>query len=389
MKRRSVYLDNAASTALDPLVLEAMTACLGAGGAYANPSSTHSAGREALTLIEAARTQVARRVQARAAEIVFTSGATESNNLALHGVLRARPAPAHLLTTRIEHPSVLDTAKALAASGVEVSYLDCDVLGLIDPEQVRAALRDNTALVSVMHINNEIGVVQPIAQIGAVCRERGVLLHVDAAQSAGKIDLALETLPVDLASLSAHKLHGPKGVGALYVRSGLALEPLLRGGGQERGRRPGTLPTHQIVGMGAAFELADPAVHGLRLASFRSALLAGLAGLEGVHVNGCTRRCAPHILNVSFAGVEGESLRLALSDLAVSPGSACASDVDEPSHVLSSLGLSDTAAQSSLRFSVGRFTSQDDIDYALARIATELDRLRGLAPSAPTWCRSP
>jgi len=253
---------------------------------------------------------------------------------------------------------------------------------------VRGAFRPNTALVSVMHINNEIGTLQPIAEIGALCRARGVPLHVDAAQSAGKVNLDLETLSVDLCSLSAHKLHGPKGVGALYVRSGTALLPLLHGGGQEGGLRPGTLPTHQILGMGLAYELADPAVHGPRLARLRAALLDGLARLDGVLLNGSPERCAPHILNLTFAGVEGESLLLALSDLAISQGSACASDVAEPSQVLSSLGLSDAAAQSSLRFSVGRFTSDSDIAYALERVAAELARLRQWAPSAPIWCRS-
>jgi len=389
MSRREVYLDNAATTAVDPAVAEAMAASLGSAGAHANPSSAHGAGRRALTLIEVARGQVAARVGAQAAEIVFTSGATESNNLALHGVLTARRAQAaHLITTRIEHPSVLDTARALAESGIEVTYLDCDSRGLIEPDAVRGAFRPNTALVSVMHINNEIGTLQPIAEIGALCRARGVPLHVDAAQSAGKVNLDLETLSVDLCSLSAHKLHGPKGVGALYVRSGTALLPLLHGGGQEGGLRPGTLPTHQILGMGLAYELADPAVHGPRLARLRAALLDGLARLDGVLLNGSPERCAPHILNLTFAGVEGESLLLALSDLAISQGSACASDVAEPSQVLSSLGLSDAAAQSSLRFSVGRFTSDSDIAYALERVAAELARLRQWAPSAPIWCRS-
>jgi cysteine desulfurase len=239
-----------------------------------------------------------------------------------------------------------------------------------------------------MHVNNEIGTVQPVAEIAAVCRARGVVLHVDAAQSVGKLPVDVAALGVDLCALSAHKLHGPKGIGALFVRRGVGLAPAVRGGGQERGLRPGTLATHQIVGMGSAYRLADPLVDGPRLAALRDALREGLAALEGVRLNGGAADLAPHIVNATFAGVEGESLRLALGDLVVSGGSACTSDDDAPSHVLSSLGLDDTAAQSSLRFSVGRFTTHAEVVRALERVAGALERLRGLAPAAPAWCRS-
>lgn len=388
MKTPEIYLDNAATTRLDPAVAEVMAACLGERGEHANAASAHAAGRRARAQIERARAEVARRVGASADEIVFTSGATESNHLALHGVLHAaRGGETHLVTTRIEHPSVLETARALEAAGVKVTYLDCDRHGRVTADRVAAALTDGTRLVSVMHVNNEIGTIQPIAEIAAVCRELGVLLHTDAAQSVGKLAVDVAGLGVDLCGLSAHKLHGPKGIGALYLRRGTALAPALFGGGQEGGLRPGTLATHQIVGMGEAYKLADPALHGPRLAALSSALRDGLAALEGVCINGSARHAAPHIVNATFLGVEGESLRLALADLAVSPGSACTSDAEAPSHVLSSLSLSDTAAQASLRFSVGRFTTRGEVATALARVATEVERLRRLAPSAPAWCR--
>lgn len=389
MSKESIYLDNAATTAVDPAVIDAMTACLGPDGNFANPSSSHAPGMRARRAVERARGQIAARLAARPEEIVFTSGATESDNMALLGVLGARgEAGGHLITSRTEHHAVLDTARALAADGVDVTFLPCDASGLIDADGVADAIRDDTALVSIMHVNNEIGVVQDIDAIGAACRARGVPLHVDAAQSAGKLTIDLSRWPVDLVSLTAHKAHGPKGIGALYVRGGTRLVPLLHGGEQERGLRAGTLATHQIVGMGEAFELADPERDGPRLAELRDLLWRELAGIEGLRLNGHPQRRAPHILNVCFPGVEGESLRLALSDIAMSAGSACASDKPEPSHVLSAIGLSDALAQSSLRFSVGRFNSAAEIERAAGRIVEQVERLRGLAAAAPAWCSS-
>ena len=383
-----IYLDNAATTALDPAVAELMSSCL-SHGPKGNASSGHAGGRAARALIEAARAQVAARLRVSPEELVFTSGATESNNLALRGVLAAsRQEHPQLITSCIEHPSVLATAKALERQGVEVILLGCDAEGVIDVDALRRTISKRTALVSVMHVNNELGVVSPLAAIGAICREHEVPLHVDAAQSIGKLEFDAQALGVDLCSLSAHKLHGPQGIGALFVRAGLGVEPLLFGGGQERSLRPGTLPTHQIVGMGLAYELADPSREGPRLERLRRLLWQGLQGLEGVRLNGAEALLAPHILNVSFARVEGESLRLALSDLMVSRGSACTSAAELPSHVLSALGLSDALAESSLRFSLGRYTSATDIERAVARISAELPRLRQLTALAPAWCSS-
>lgn len=388
MSEAFVYLDNAASTRVDPAVADAMAACLGEGGEHANAASSHAAGRRASAAIELARGEVAARIGAAPAEIVFTSGATESNHLALCGALGELRAASHLITTRIEHPSVLETARALERAGVDVTYLDGGVRGCVSADQVAASLRETTRLVSVMHVNNEIGTVQPVAEIAAVCRAHGVLLHVDAAQSVGKLPVDLAALGVDLCSLSAHKLHGPKGVGALFVRHGVRITAVVHGGGQERGLRPGTPATHQIVGMGCAYGLADPSVDGPRLASLRDALREGLGTIDGVRFNGAVDILAPHIVNATFAGVEGESLRLALDGLIVSPGSACTSDDDAPSHVLSSLGLGDRAAQSSLRFSLGRFTTEAEVAAAVARVVQAVERLRRLAPAAPAWCRS-
>ena len=379
-----VYLDNAATTPVDPRVIEAMTSCLGPAGEFANPSSAHALGVRAWRIVERAREQIALRVNAAPERIVFTSGGTESNNLALKGVLHARRGA--LLTTRIEHRSVLASAEALAGEGFAVAYVGCDGDGLVAPERVEAALTNATALVSVMHVNNEIGAVEDIAAIARICRARGALLHVDAAQSAGKVPIDIEGWGIDLCSLTAHKINGPKGIGALYVRAGVGLAPLLHGGDPALAPRGGTLATHQIAGMGQAYELADPGVEGPRLAALRERLWAGLAGLEGVARNGDPHRCAPHILSVTFRGVDGESLLLGVADVAVSRGSACASTVPETSHVLSGIGLSDALAQSTVRLSVGRFTSEAEIDYAVGRFAEELERLRGLARSAPAWC---
>lgn len=386
MSEPEIYLDNAATTPVDPAVVEAMLECLGPSGEYANPSSIHAAGRRAHALVENARAEVGARVGAEPDRLVFTSGATESNNLALTGALAAPGGPRRLITMRIEHKSVLDTARAAARGGVDVTWLGCDARGLVDLDELAAALAGAPALVSVMHVNNEIGVVQDIGRIAEIAHARGAIVHVDAAQSAGKLELDVAALGLDLCSLTAHKLHGPKGVGALYVRAGLRLEPRMHGGAQERALRPGTLATHQIVGMGRAFALAHPADEGPRLAALRRALWDGLADIDGVRLNGHPERSAPHILNVSFPGVDGESLRAALADIAVSEGSACASDVPEPSHVLSSLGLSEPVAQAALRLSVGRFTAPADVERAARRVAAEVGRLRALAAGAPAWC---
>ena len=381
-----IYLDYAATSPLDPAVAAAMNDCL--AHEFGNPSSQHAPGRRARALVEAARAEVATRVDAAPERVFFTSGATEANNLALKGSLARRGARAHLVTSTIEHKSVLDAARALEESGVAVTYVSADSLGRVAPDDVARALRADTALVSIMHVNNETGVIQDIEAIGALCRERGVRFHVDAAQSVGKVALDLGASPIDLCSLTAHKVCGPKGVGALYVAAGVALAPQMHGGEQEHGLRAGTVATHQAVGMGLAYSLADAEREGPRLAALRDGLWRRLAAIPGARVNGDPERRAPHVLNVTFPGAEGESLRLALRDLAVSAGSACAADSPEASHVLTGMGLSDALAASSLRFSVGRFTIEAEIELAAARVATEVGRLRALATGAPAWCRT-
>jgi cysteine desulfurase len=380
-----VYLDHAATTPVDARVAAAMAACLGREGVFGNPASLHAYGRAARERVEHARAQVARLIGASARQIVFTSGATESNNLALLGTARAAPTRAgHLVTARTEHKAVLDPCHRLEQEGFEVTYLTPDSQGRLDPMQVRSALRPDTLLVSIMHANNEIGVVQPIERIAEVCHERAVPLHVDAAQSAGKLELDVGRTAVDLLSFTAHKLYGPKGIGALYFapERRARLQPLQFGGGQERGLRSGTLPVHQIVGFGTACELAEQlrATEVPRIEALRMRLWHGLAGLEGVLHNGHPSERVAHILNVSFEGVEGESLLLGLPELAVSTGSACQSDSDEPSYVLTALGRSPELAQSSLRLSLGRFSSERDVDVAIAAITREVLRLRGVAP---------
>jgi cysteine desulfurase len=330
---------------------------------------------------------VAARIGAAPECLVFTSGATEANNLALQGVLRRqRTARPHLVTSRIEHKSVLDTARALETEGVDVTYVETQADGSVDPRRVAAAIRADTALVSIMHVNNETGVIQDVGAIGALCRERGVPFHVDAAQSLGKVALQLAGAPIDLCSLTAHKVCGPKGVGALYIAPRTVLAAQLHGGEQERGMRAGTQATHQIVGMGRAYELADPVIEAPRLAALRDRLWHELEAIPGVRQNGAPARRAPHLLNVSFPGVDGESLRFALRGVAVSAGSACAADSPEASHVLTGMGLSDTLAGSSLRFSVGRFTSHTEVVRAAAIVASAVNRLRSVAKSAPAWC---
>jgi cysteine desulfurase len=387
MTGTGIYLDYAATSPVDPAVAKVMTACLELDGVFANPSSDHVAGTRAMKIVEQARCQVAQRVGAHEDSIVFTSGATEANNLALQGMFpwhtRER---AHLVTSRIEHRSVLDVARHLASNGVSVSYVDCDQRGIVDPEAVAAAIRDDTRLVSIMYVNNEIGSVQDIGAIAAQCRARNVPFHIDAAQGAGKLPLDLSDLGVDMCSLTAHKLCGPKGIGALYVRDGLRLDPLMHGGEQERGIRPGTLATHQIAGMGQAYELADDKVESARIADLRDMLWQALSIITDTSRNGDSELVAPHILNVSFPGVDGESLRCALGDLAVSQGSACASDRPEASYVLTALGLSDARAQSSLRFGLGRFTTRQEIELAARRVKVAVERLRRLSEGAPAWC---
>jgi cysteine desulfurase len=387
--KRILYFDNAATTPVDPRVVDAMVACLGPDHDFANPASGHALGTRARQLVEAARAAIGARVNAKPSRIAFMSGATEANNLALKGTLRSHGGQRkHLITTRLEHKSILESARSLEREGIGVTYLACDAQGNVTPEQVDAAITASTILVSVMHVNNEIGVIENIPEIARVCRSRGVLLHVDAAQSAGKIPLDLTGWGVDLCSLTAHKINGPKGVGALYVRSGIELAPLIDGGEPEIGLRGGTLATHQIVGMGKAFELADPDIEGARLAKLRDELWLGLEALGGVTRNGNPERSAPHILSASLRGVDGASLLFALPDIALSQGSACNSSVPEPSYVLSALGLSDAVAQSTLRFGLGRFTEPADVTYALERIGEEFNRLRALARGAPAWCSS-
>lgn len=385
MSAAEIYLDYAATAPVDPAVSAAMADCL--AREFGNPSSLHAAGRRARQLVEAARAAVGARVGAPPEHLVFTSGATESNNLALKGVLRrSRGRRVHLVTSRIEHKSVLDVAHVLEHDGIAVTYVDATADGYVEPERVLEAITPETQLVSIMHVNNETGVIQDVATIGAGCRERGVLLHVDAAQSAGKLPLNLAATPIDLCSLTAHKLCGPKGVGALYLAPRVTLVPQLHGGEQERALRAGTLATHQIVGMGKAYELADPAREAPRLAALRDRLWQALAAIEGARQNGDPNRRAAHILNVSFPGVEGESLRFALRDLAVSAGSACAADSPEASHVLTGMGRSDVLAGSSLRFSVGRFTAEEEIAQAVTRVGAAVARLRSLGETAPAWC---
>lgn len=382
-----VYLDYAATTPVDPAVVRAMMECLGADGTFANPSSAHGPGRAAAARIEEARAQVAALIGAEPPEIVFTSGATESNNLAVLGVARANADRGrHIVTSRIEHKAVLDPCKRLEKEGFRVSYVTPDRSGAIDPEAVKAALRRDTVLVSIMHVNNEIGVIEDIAAIGALCRAAGVAFHTDAAQSAGRIAVDVRRLPVDLLSLTSHKIYGPKGVGALYLRRGARalVQPQSYGGGQEGGLRPGTLPTHQIVGFGVAAEQAAArrqAEHE-RLAGLRDRLWAGIERSGGVHLNGVSAPCVPHILNVSFDGVEGESLITALSALAVSTGSACSSATGDPSYVLRALGRDARLAESSLRFSLGRFTTAGEIDFATEEVRRQVARLRAISPGA-------
>jgi cysteine desulfurase len=395
--RMPVYLDHAATTPVEPQVAARMAEVLSSETEFGNPaSSSHGYGDVAAALVESARAQVAATIGAAAREIVWTSGATEANNLAIFGIARYyRERGRHIVTARTEHKAVLDPCRELERRGWQISYLVPDREGLLDPGQVAAALRPDTVLVSLMHVNNEIGVVQDIAAIGAICaRHGGAWLHVDAAQSVGKCPLHFASLGADLMSLSAHKVYGPKGVGALVIsergdlggRGRVQLTALQFGGAQERALRAGTLPTHQVVGMGLAFELASKisSVETARVAQLRQRLWQGLASLGGVLRNGSATRSVPHLLNVSFEGVEGESLLAAIRPyLAVSTGSACTSALAEPSYVLRALGRSERLSESSLRFGLGRTTTESDIDAAVATLARALSRLRRVAGTAP------
>ena len=379
-----IYLDYGATTPCDPRVVDAMIPWLREH--FGNAASrSHAWGWEAEEAIEKARTQVAELINADPREIVWTSGATESDNLAIKGAAHFYQGKGkHLITVKTEHKAVLDTMRALEREGFEVTYLDVQENGLLDLEAFKAAIRPDTILVSVMAVNNEIGVIQDLNAIGSICREKGIIFHVDAAQATGKMPLDMQTMPVDLMSLASHKTYGPKGIGALYVRRKhrVRLEAQMHGGGHERGMRSGTLATHQIVGMGEAFRIAKEDMqkdyeHAKRM---QQRLLDGLMDLEQVFVNGDLEHRVPHNLNISFNFVEGESLIMGIKGLAVSSGSACTSASLEPSYVLRALGRSDELAHSSLRITIGRFTTEEEIDYAIASIRKNVEKLRELSP---------
>jgi cysteine desulfurase len=379
-----IYMDYGATTPCDPRVVDAMIPWLREH--FGNPASrSHAWGWEAEEAVEKARTHVADLIGADPREIVWTSGATESNNLALKGAAHFYSAKGkHLITVKTEHKAVLDPCRELERQGFEVTYLDVQEDGLLDLDKLKAAIRPDTILISVMFVNNEIGVIQDIPTIGAMCREKGILLHVDAAQATGKIAIDLNTLPVDLMSLASHKTYGPKGIGALYVRRKprVRIEAQMHGGGHERGMRSGTLPTHQCVGMGEAFRIAklEMAQDTAKAHALQQRLLNGLKGIEQVFINGHLEKRVPHNLNMSFNYVEGESLMMGIKGLAVSSGSACTSASLEPSYVLRALGRSDELAHSSLRMTIGRFTTEEEIDYAISTIKLNVAKLRELSP---------
>ena len=381
-----IYLDYAATTPVDPRVAEKMMQYLTLDGIFGNPASrSHKFGWQAEEAVDIARNQIAELVGADPREIVFTSGATESDNLAIKGAANFyQKKGKHIITCKTEHKAVLDTCRQLEREGFEVTYLAPQSNGIIDLKQLEAAMREDTILVSIMHVNNEIGVVQDIAEIGEMCRSRGIIFHVDATQSVGKLPIELSKLKVDLMSFSAHKVYGPMGIGALFVRRKprIRIEAQQHGGGHERGMRSGTLPVHQIAGMGEAYRIAKEEMESeaARLRSLRLRLWNGIKDIEEVYLNGDLENGAPGILNVSFNYVEGESLIMALKDLAVSSGSACTSASLEPSYVLRALGMNDELAHSSIRFSLGRFTTEEEIDYAIALVRKSIGRLRDLSP---------
>ncbi|MDP1968291.1 MAG: IscS subfamily cysteine desulfurase [Burkholderiaceae bacterium] len=379
-----IYMDYSATSPCDERVVDAMIPWLREH--YGNPASrSHAWGWEAEAAVERAREQVAALIGADPREIVWTSGATESNNLALKGAAHFyKTRGKHLITVKTEHKAVLDTMRELERQGFEVSYLDVQADGLLDLEALKAAIRPDTILVSVMYVNNEIGVIQDVAAIGALCRAKGIIFHVDAAQATGRVDIDLAVLPIDLMSLTAHKTYGPKGIGALYVRRKprVRIEAQMHGGGHERGMRSGTLATHQIVGMGEAYRIAKAEMHeeSARIRKLHERMVAGLKGVEQVFINGHEEKRVPHNLNMSFNFVEGESLIMGIKGLAVSSGSACTSASLEPSYVLRALGRSDELAHSSLRMTIGRWTTEEEIDYAVSTIKLNVARLRELSP---------
>ena len=384
MLKFPIYLDYSATTPVDPRVAAKMIPWLTEH--FGNPASrSHAYGWEAEKAVEDAREEVAALVNADAKEIIWTSGATESNNLAIKGAAHFYQGKGkHIITVKTEHKAVLDTVRELEREGFEATYLDVQENGLIDLEVLKSAIRPDTIVVSVMFVNNEIGVVQPIAEIGEICREKGVVFHVDAAQATGKVEIDLDKLKVDLMSFCAHKTYGPKGIGALYVRRKprVRLEAQMHGGGHERGLRSGTLATHQIVGMGESFRLAreEMAAENIRVGKLRDRLLAGLTDLEATYVNGDLEQRVPHNLNISFAYVEGESLIMAVKDIAVSSGSACTSASLEPSYVLRALGRNDELAHSSIRFTIGRFTTEEEVEYTIKLLHDKIGKLRELSP---------
>jgi cysteine desulfurase len=379
-----IYMDYSATNPCDPRVVDAMIPWLREH--FGNPASrSHAWGWEAEAAVEKAREQVAALINADPREIVWTSGATESNNLALKGAAGFYKSKGkHIITVKTEHKAVLDTCRELERQGFEVTYLDVQEDGLLDLEVFKAAIRPDTILASVMFVNNEIGVIQDIAAIGAICREKGVIFHVDAAQATGRVDIDMATLPVDLMSLTSHKTYGPKGIGALFVRRKprIRIEAQMHGGGHERGMRSGTLPTHQIVGMGEAYRIAKEEMHeeNKRIRALHERMLNGLKDVEQVFINGNAEKRVPHNLNMSFNFVEGESLIMGIKGLAVSSGSACTSASLEPSYVLRALGRSDELAHSSLRMTIGRWTTEEEIDFAISTIKLNVAKLRDLSP---------
>lgn len=389
MSQRIVYLDNAATTEVDPRVIAAMTSCLSVDGAFANPASLHSAGRASARLVASARTQVAKLLGAEPACLIWTSGATESDNLAIVGAANYRAHRGrHLITMKTEHKAVADTFSALEKSGFEVTWLSPQADGRLSVDALCSAIRADTQLVSIMHVNNETGVIQEIREIGEVCRRHDVLFHTDAAQSVGKLPINLKELPVDLLSLTAHKFHGPQGIGALYIadRPGCEVWPIMYGGGQERRLRPGTLALHQIAGIGAAAALAATEMrsHLQHVIQLRDQLWRGIQNVPGLLRNGNEASTYPGILNVSAAGVDGESLMLGMEPVCVASGSACNESSGEPSYVLRALGRDEKAAQSAIRFSFGRMTTESDIEVAIDRYCHTVKRMQKMAPQEIT-----
>jgi len=383
---RPIYLDNSATTPVDPRVAEVMIQYLTADTKFGNPASkSHAYGWEAEEAVEVARAQVAELIGADPKEVIWTSGATESDNLAIKGIAHFyQKKGKHIVTTSIEHKAVLDSCRQLEREGFEVTYLEPESNGLLDLEKLESVLRDDTTLISVMHVNNEIGVVQDLEAIGELARSRKIFFHSDAAQSAGKVEIDVNRMGVDLMSFSAHKIYGPKGIGALYVRRKprVRLEAQMHGGGHERGMRSGTLAVHQIAAMGEAFRIAkeEMAAESKRLELLRSRFLKGIEGMEEVYINGDMEHRVPGNINVSFNFVEGESLMMAVNRLAVSSGSACTSASLEPSYVLRAIGRNDELAHSSIRFTLGRFTTEEEVDEAVELMVAKVDKLRKLSP---------